>query len=348
MLKARFQKHTLVFKFDAGTSRGILKEKEVWFVFLWEEERPYIVGIGECSILKGLSLDDRPDYEQKLGSFCKKIHFLNLETDLKEFPSIHFGIETALLDLKNKGVRKIFENSFFEKGSSIPINGLIWMGTKEFMLQQIEEKLKAGFTCLKMKIGAIDFEVEKEVLSSIRKRYPSDKIMLRLDANGAFAPNEALDKLYMLSDLDIHSIEQPIRQRQIEEMARLCHHSPIPIALDEELIGSWDIIEKQKLLQTIKPHYIIIKPSLLGGFEKSNEWITTAEKQNIGWWITSALESNIGLNAICQYTYEKLKGNEDSPQGLGTGSLYTNNIESPLCVQRGTISYWKDKPWGSL
>ncbi|MDP5061772.1 MAG: o-succinylbenzoate synthase, partial [Maribacter sp.] len=238
----------------------------------------------------------------------------------------------------------LFESTFLSNQKPISINGLVWMGDKEFMYRQIEEKLKDGFSCIKMKIGAIDFDTEIALLKSIRERYSKEAIELRVDANGAFSPQEALSKLETLSKLDLHSIEQPIKQGQAEEMKKLCSNTPLPIALDEELIGVVDVAKKQELLLSIKPQYIILKPSLVGGFAGSDEWISIAEKNNIEWWVTSALESNIGLNAIAQWT--ATLGNE-MPQGLGTGSLFTNNMESPLEVNQGGLFYNSSKKWNT-
>jgi L-alanine-DL-glutamate epimerase-like enolase superfamily enzyme len=262
--------------------------------------------------------------------------------ELYKFPSIQFGLETAFASFESENTFEIFPSEFTQGTDSIPINGLIWMGTESFMKQQIKDKIEAGFYCIKMKIGAIDFQTELQLLNSIRKEFSSKDIELRVDANGAFSPLEALEKLKRLSELDLHSIEQPIKQGQIEAMASLCEKSVLPIALDEELIGVFSKEKKKDLLETIKPQYIILKPSLVGGFSGSKEWIDLAEKQNSGWWITSALESNIGLNAIAQWTYT-LKN--IMPQGLGTGGLFTNNFDSPLQVKNGTLQYEKNKNW---
>ncbi|WP_205757895.1 o-succinylbenzoate synthase [Lutibacter sp. HS1-25] len=339
---ATFQKYILNFKQASGTSRGILKTKETYFLLLNNNSK---IGIGECAIFRGLSIDDRPDYENKLTWLCHNINqsVSFLLDELIEFPSIQFGLEQALLSLKSEDEFTLFPSKFTNSTDAININGLIWMGSEAFMKQQIEEKIAAGFSTIKMKIGAIDFETELKLLKSIRQNFSSEEIELRVDANGAFKPSEALEKLKQLSAFEIHSIEQPIKQGQIEEMADLCLKTPLPIALDEELIGVFDIrAGKQELLQIINPQYIILKPSLVGGIGGSNEWIQLAEKQKIGWWITSALESNIGLNAIAQYTYTL---NNKMPQGLGTGSLFTNNFESPLEVKNGHLHYNKNIKW---
>ena len=340
-MKATYHKYILDFKRPSGTSRGVLKQKETWFIVLSDNNKK---GIGECGILRTLSIDDRPDYEDKLKWVCDNIH-LGLDQlleEIREFPSIQFGLEIAFASLESEHPFLLFPSDFTEGRQNIPINGLIWMGDKEFMETQINEKLHTGFDCIKMKIGAIDFETELELLSFIRSKYTPDVIELRVDANGAFSPEEAMHKLERLSALELHSIEQPIRQGQYEEMKRLCKTTPLPIALDEELIGIFDVTEKQKLLQTIQPQYIILKPSLIGGFKGTNEWIQIAESLGIGWWITSALESNIGLNAIAQYTFT-LKSK--MPQGLGTGSLFTNNFEAPLRVVNGELKYERNIEW---
>jgi len=265
--------------------------------------------------------------------------------ELKEFPSIQFGLEQALLSVDSRDKFDLFPSAFSRGEDSIPINGLIWMGEEDFMLRQIEDKLSQGFRTLKMKIGAIDFETELKILNSIRQRFTPEQVELRVDANGAFTPEEAMKKLELLSKYELHSIEQPIRAGQWSAMSALCAKSPIPIALDEELIGLIDPLIKKDMLSSIRPQYIILKPSLIGGFNGSKEWIAFAEDDNIGWWITSALESNIGLNAIAQFTFLQ---NNPMPQGLGTGGLFTNNLASPLRVEKGTLLIDKDEKWGKL
>ena len=340
-MKATFKKHNLQFKRPSGTSRGVLTQKETWFLILEHNGKQ---GIGECNMFKGLSIDDVPNYEDILAWTCENIN-LGLDMllcELVEYPSIQFGLEMAFKSIESKSMFNLFPSKFTTGEDAITINGLVWMGDKSFMKNQIEQKITEGFDCIKMKIGAIDFQTEIKLLKSIRKEFGVEDIELRVDANGAFAPNEALEKLKTLSELDIHSIEQPIRQGQWKVMAELCRRTPLPIALDEELIGAFTVTDKKKLLQTISPQFIILKPSLVGGFKGSSEWIALAEKQNIGWWITSALESNIGLNAIAQWTYTL---NNKMPQGLGTGSLFTNNIDSPLQVKNGTLRYEQNKDW---
>lgn len=341
MITATYQKYILNFKRPGGTSRGVLKTKETYFLILSDGNKQ---GIGECGVFRGLSADDRPDYEEKLAWTCQHIHLglPELLEELIEFPSIQFGVEQALRSLHSEDPFVLHPSSFTTAEKGIAINGLIWMGDKEFMQQQIKEKLKTGFTTIKMKIGAIDFETEYELLSAIRKEFSATEVILRVDANGAFAPNEALHKLERLSKLEIHSIEQPIRQGQWEVMRKLCAETPLPITLDEELIGVFSTEKKQELITSIQPQYIILKPSLVGGYHGSEEWIAIAEKDNIGWWITSALESNIGLNAIAQWTYTL---QNTLPQGLGTGSLFTNNFSSPLEVTQGELIYRMQRDW---
>lgn len=342
-MQAKVKKYTLDFKKPSGTSRGILTQKETWFLIL-ENEGSY--GIGECGMFKGLSLDDVPEYEDKLQWVCNAIEqgMSDLWHELREYPSIQFGLEQAFLSLRSEDPFVLFPSEFTSDEALIPINGLIWMGEKGYMLEQIQQKLEAGFSCLKMKIGAIDFNAEISLLEAIRKEYSQDQIELRVDANGAFNPEEALVKLKELSNFGLHSIEQPIRQGNLMKMKSLCENTPLPIALDEELIGVVDVDKKISLLETIRPQYIILKPTLVGGYHGSEEWIEIAERLKIGWWITSALESNIGLNAIAQWTFNL---NSPMAQGLGTGGLYTNNFESPLQVKNGYIYSRKNTGWQS-
>lgn len=341
MRKASYKKYILNFKNPSGTSRGILRTKETWFIILEENGK---TGVGETGLFRGLSIDDVPNYEEKLIWVCNNINKGEewLLKQLFEFPSIQFGLEQAFLSLKSDDKFELLPSDFTKKNTPIAINGLVWMGDKQFMKSQIKEKLQTGFSCIKMKIGAIDFDTEIDLLKSIRKEFSANEIELRVDANGAFSPENALEKLEILSKLDLHSIEQPIKQGQLQEMALLCEKTPLPIALDEELIGVFTTEEKKNVIDTIQPQYIILKPSLVGGFSGSKEWIDLAEKNNMNWWITSALESNIGLNAIAQFTYVL---NNKLPQGLGTGSLFTNNFESPLEVKNGTLQYNNSKNW---
>ncbi|MFK8038306.1 MAG: o-succinylbenzoate synthase [Crocinitomicaceae bacterium] len=331
MYQSKFEKITLNFKQSSGTSRGVLTTKDSWIISLWRTDSPGIIGKGEASIIKTLSPDWSDIYEVQLQEVTMKINdYIDNIATLHQFPSIQFALETAKLDLDNGGYYQIFKT----KTKKIPINGLVWMGTEDFMMNQLKEKIELGFRCIKMKIGAIDFESELSLLKFIRSKYSKHDMTIRVDANGAFSFEEALDKLDVLTKYDIHSIEQPIMAGQLDEMAKLCSSTPLPIALDEELIGVQNSRDKKKLLQTINPQYIILKPSLIGGISGTDEWIEIAEALGIDWWITSALESNVGLNAIAQYTATK---NNLLPQGLGTGSLYTNNIEPFLEVKDGFL-----------
>jgi o-succinylbenzoate synthase len=340
-MKASYHQYMLDFKIPSGTSRGILTQKETWFLILEHQGK---IGVGECGLLRGLSTDDRPDYEEKLKWVCQHIHLgeeqLWLETI--EFPSIQFGIEMAFKSLESDNPFELFPSDFTNSNAPILINGLVWMGNEAFMKQQIQEKIEQGFKCIKLKIGAINFDEELAILRSIREHFTADQIEIRVDANGAFNSHEALYKINQLSEFELHSIEQPIAKSHTDMMADLCKNTPFPIALDEELIGVFSVIEKEELLQKIQPQFIILKPSFVGGFRGTKEWIQIAEKLNIGWWITSALESNIGLNAIAQWTY--LQKNK-MPQGLGTGALYTNNFDCPLKVENGNLYYDKNLEW---
>jgi o-succinylbenzoate synthase len=340
-MKIKVKYHKLQFKNPAGTSRGILLSKESWFIMI---ESDGLRGIGECSLIPGLSPDKRDSYEQQLDWLAKNPDSYHewISSNGDHYPSISFGLETALADL-NYGGKQVFGETKFTNGKdSISINGLIWMGDPDLMRQQIREKIEAGFHCIKLKIGAIDFDDEMKLLGMIRQHFDASAVEIRVDANGAFAPGEALERLKQLSSFQIHSIEQPIGAGQTDEMARLCALSPVPIALDEELIQISDSFDRLKLLKQIKPAYIILKPSLVGGLKSSEQWIQMAENLNIGWWATSALESNIGLNAIAQWVYKK---QSELPQGLGTGQLYINNIDSPLEIYNGKLFHNPAKPW---
>ncbi len=332
-MTATFKQYLLEFKKPSGTSRGILRTKETFFLEIEENGKK---GIGECALFRGLSFDDVPEYEEKLSWLCENINqdFDYLKKELKNFPSIWFGYEQAILNLKHR--KNIYFPSDFTLGkSSLKINGLIWMGTAEFMQEQIEEKLNHGFDCIKLKIG-VDWKSEKEILQKLRTKFPAEHLELRVDANGGFTFEEAKIVLQELSDLQIHSIEQPIKAGNLDEMKNLCAETPTPIALDEELIGITDFNQKKRLLEKIKPQYIILKPALIGGFSGTDEWVSLAEQLNIEWWVTSALESNVGLNAIAQYTFTK---NPKIPQGLGTGGLFTNNLESTLILKGDQLSF---------
>lgn len=340
-MKGAFAKYTLDFRFTAITSRDRMNRKETFYIKVFDAAAPEVFGIGECALFRGLSCDDRPDYEQKLEAVCSDIdRYAADHSLLADYPSIRMGLETAIHDLRNGGRRIVFPSTWTSGRDSIVINGLVWMGDKELMAKRINDKIKDGFHCVKLKIGGINFDDEIDLLRLIRNICPD--IQLRVDANGAFTPDNALERLNRLAEYKIHSIEQPIRQRQWEAMAELCRHTPIPIGLDEELIGLNSPAVKADMLDTIRPQYIILKPTLCGGFSGSDEWIRLASERNIGWWATSALESNIGLNAISQWvaTYQPTM-----PQGLGTGQLYHNNIPSPLKLTGEYLSYDPHAKW---
>ena len=340
-MKASYFRYDLDFKQAAGTSRGVLHSKESWFIVL---EQGHKKGIGECGILRGLSHDDRPDYEEKLRWVCEHIHLgeIQLWEELREFPSIQFGLEMAFLSMESATPFELFPSNFTLGIQQIPLNGLIWMGDIAFMKAQFAQKIAQGFRCVKLKIGALDFEKELELLREIREQFSSDEMEIRLDANGAFTVDKALVKLKQLAVFDIHSIEQPIGKNQWELMADLIKKSPIPIALDEELIGLTTREAKRNLLEYCVPPFLIFKPSFVGGYKGTIEWIELANEFGINWWITSALESNIGLNAIAQFTATL---QNSLPQGLGTGALYENNVGCPLEVKSGVLHYNPELNW---
>lgn len=337
MLKAEWSKYTLRFIRESRTSRDVLNIKDTYFIRVYDEDNPMKTGYGEAALFKGLSADDIPEFTDILTQCCNSINNI----DITAIPSsaIRMGLETAISDLNNGA-----DHQPFFKGEIPPIhiNGLIWMGDKQFMLNEIKSKLQQGFHCLKLKIGGISFENELEILRSIRDSFSRDILEIRLDANGAFSPDEALGKLERLSVFGIHSIEQPIKSGQIEAMASICQNSPIPIALDEEIIGITARHKKQELLDAIRPTFIILKPTLCGGFAEADEWISAAEERGIGWWATSALESNVGLNAIARWT---VGHRIQLPQGLGTGQLYDNNIISPLRLRGEYLTSNPDNSW---
>ncbi|MEQ8302200.1 MAG: o-succinylbenzoate synthase [Cyclobacteriaceae bacterium] len=359
-LSATFSQKTFHFNFKARTSRGSLTEKKSWFVKV-QENGSEIFGLGEAGPLPGLSVEEGEEFEKGLSSIVEAFNSAKVTSqsikptldsvyavlqhivDPAAMPSIYFAFETALLDYLNGGTRTIHQNSFLE-GKPIPINGLIWMSGMDMMLQQIEIKIQEGFTCLKLKVGGIDFEKECDILQYVRRKYFRMDITLRLDANGAFKPDEALYKIFELSKFKIHSLEQPLKVGS-SGLADLCQKSPIPIALDEELIGVAGLEKKKDLLHDIRPKYIILKPTLHGGMWGCAEWIQAAEALKIGWWMTSALESNVGLNAVAQFT---AGFPVETPQGLGTGKIYEDNFESPLLVKDGLLSFQKDVPWGEF
>jgi len=343
-LEARVVKKSFRFKKPSYTSRGILKEKDSWFLQVWEKGSPDVTGTGEFSPLKGLSPDSGAAGERKLAEVADNIgnfeHYLS--GGLDEFPGVLFALETALLDLHGFGRGLLFESDFTKGREAIPTNGLIWAGEPEYVVEQINEKLEEGFNVLKMKIGALPFEQELHILGMVRSRFSPDEIEIRLDANGAFSFGEALRKLETLAGYGIHSMEQPIKAGKWEQMEEICRESPVAIALDEELIGITDSFQMQEMLETIMPSYIILKPTLCGGLSGAESWANEAEELGIGWWATSALESNIGLNAISQWVYVR---QNPLPQGLGTGKLFTENIPSPLFIKDGLTWFDASKQW---
>lgn len=340
MLEASYCKYILKFIQPAITSRATMLEKETFFIKIHDIEDPNIFGIGECAIFRGLSSDDIPNFESILKTICDDINTINI-SDIK-YSSIRFGLETALADLKNGGKHIIYDTKWRQGNSSIPINGLVWMGSYDDMFKRINEKISNGFNCIKLKIGGIKFEDELKLLNYIRSSFPISKLQIRLDANGAFSTQDALSYLDQLSVYNIHSIEQPIKPKQWNELAIICKNSPIPIALDEELLGINDMELKNQIIQFINPSFLVLKPSLCGGFYGAEEWINVADRHKIGWWATSALESNIGLNAIAQWISTK---EVSMPQGLGTGLLFSNNIKSPIEQINNVLIYNTTKQW---
>lgn len=334
-MRFEFAPYLLNFKEPSGTSRGVLTEKPTFLVKVYDESEPEHFGIGEAAVFPGLSPEANGQYVWKLTEVLANIA-IGRQTDLAGHSSILFGLEQALLDFSN-GCKGIYYPSEFTQGNqTIEINGLVWMGEIEKMMKRLEEKINAGFKCVKMKIGAIEWRHELEMIRAVRKYYNENDLMIRVDANGGFKYEDCMEKLKSLADLGVHSIEQPIEAGQPEKMAELCKESPVPIALDEELIGKGTIEERVATLDDIKPRYIILKPALCGGFSGAMEWIEEAEKRGIEWWITSALESNVGLNALAQFTaFLGAKG----PQGLGTGGLFTNNFESPVTLEIDRLHY---------
>lgn len=347
-LRATYFKRVFEFNFKARTSRGLMRDKPSWFIKITDDNSK-IFGIGEAGPLPGLSIDSVPDFETRLCAIIDSFNEANHSSmswenvgDFvpSEFPSIIFAFETALLDLAGGGKRVLFNNDFV-KGKPIPINGLIWMGDMDFQMGQISIKISEGFSCIKLKVGGLDFDRECDVLNYIRKRYFRDNIVIRLDANGAFKVDDVLYKLEQLTQFGIHSIEQPIKAGS-PHLEELCRKSPIPIALDEELIGKNEISQMIELLDQIKPQFIVLKPMLHGGIKSCQNWIRVAEQRNIGWWLTSSLESSVGLNAIAQFTANY---NITIPQGLGTGKIYDNNFESPLEVSKGMLFHNPKLEW---
>lgn len=329
-MRIQIEERVLHFRQPAGTSRGVYTERRIWLLRVSDGAA---VGMGECAPLPSLSCDDIPNYAEVLRRFCDGVEqtgAIDYEA-MRDYPSMLFGLETAMLNLQNG--ERLFDTPFSRGEQGIPINGLVWMGTFDEMQQRIEQKLEQGFRCVKLKIGAIDFARELELLERIRQRFGHREVQLRVDANGAFPYDEALYKLELLSQYALHSIEQPIKAGQWGNMAELCRDAPLRIALDEELIGVNDPGQKRQLLNIIRPAYIILKPSLHGGMMGVREWVDIAGDMGIGSWVTSALESNIGLNAVAQLCSALYGDALTMPQGLGTGQLFTDNIPMPLEIR---------------
>lgn len=337
-MRLQFAPYNLKFKEPAGTSRGVLTEKITCFLRIFDENNPEIFGLGEAAIFPGLSPEADDRFFYKLMELQANIR-LGIQTDLSRFPSLQFGLEQAIRDFSGGGKRIYFDSPFTSGTQSIEINGLIWMGDFKEMRERIDSKLNEGFKCIKLKVGAIDWKKEVELIEYIRSAYDREQIEIRVDANGGFSMENALPRLKRLADLGVHSIEQPIKAGTPELMRFLCEVSPLPIALDEELIGKFSYEDKMRLIDEVKPAYVILKPTLIGGYSGATEWINLAEERGIGWWMTSSLESNVGLNALAQWV-ATLK--TDMPQGLGTGALFTNNIKSPLRLESDRLIYNPD------
>lgn len=352
MLHLRFSQRVLRFNFPARTSRGALAEHTAWYLHLAHADNPSIIGVGEAAPLAGLSPDYDSGFMGAITRLCERVNAAGLNTlplaEVSalvgpEWPALTFGLETAVLDLANGGRRQLYANAFSRGQEALPINGLVWMGDAGFMREQIQQKLAAGYSCLKLKIGSLDFATELAILAEIRAVAGPEQLTLRVDANGAFAPADAPRKLSQLAEFGLHSIEQPVAAGQAALLATLCRTAPLPIALDEELIGVTNPASQAALLDEIQPAYIVLKPTLVGGHIATRRWIAQAEARGIGWWLTSALESNIGLNAVAQLTGEyDVRG---FPQGLGTGQLYHNNVEAPLHVGDGALRYDPNGTW---
>jgi O-succinylbenzoate synthase len=343
-LKAEFVPYQLQFRRPGKTSRGTMTHRDIWLLKVYEKDFPELAGLGEVAPLPGLSIETAQQVEDALIDLCVGIKDYNdfLSGKLERIPSVQFALEQALLDLKNNGDRILFPTKFTNGLELIRTNGLIWMGEPDYMIEQINEKVQGGFKCLKLKIGALNFDVELKIIEQIREVFGYHELEIRLDANGAFHAEDALDMLDQLAPYGIHSIEQPIKAGLWDEMNELCHNSPIPVALDEECIGAITKEDKEDLLDQINPAFIILKPSLLGGFQQCEEWIELADQRDIHWWVTSALESNLGLNAIAQWTFTK---QNPIHQGLGTGQLFTNNFDSPLYLDTENLMYDPAQPW---
>lgn len=344
MLRLSLKPYTLQFARPAATSRGALTARRILLLRAWDTDAPDVAGWGECGPLPGLSRDDRPDFLEEAAAVCDVINagYQPTPGDLAHLPSFAFGLDTALRDLVAGGERRLWDTPFSRGACGLPTHGLIWMDTPEGLLRQIETKLAAGFRVIKMKVGALPLAQELELLAAVRSAYAPAAVELRLDANGAFAPADALAVLHQFARFDVAFLEQPIRAGDWPAMAGLCRHSPIPVALDEELIPVADAGTRRQLLDTIRPQHLILKPALLGGFTAADEWIADAEARGITWWTNSLLESNIGLNAICQWTGA---AGGLRVHGLGTGGLFTNNFGSPLRLVGSRLYYDQESPW---
>lgn len=337
----RLVKHSMQFIVPAGTSRGVMTERPGLFLVFEQEGR---VAHGECGPLAGLSVESYDELIFAADAFKRAYdfeRFEDAETQLLAVASLRFAFEMAYLDAVSAVPKQLFDTSFSRGDTSIQINGLIWMGNADYMKKQISEKLDDGFKCLKLKVGSNDFAEECSILQDIRTHFSPEVLEIRLDANGAFSPETASEKLKRLSDFHIHSIEQPVQPSQIEHLSILSKEANVAVALDESLIG---VAQENRLtlLKTIQPQYIILKPTLLGGFQDCDDWIEKAESEGINWWATSALESNIGLSAIAQWTSTK---NTSMPQGLGTGKIYSNNFASPLFLVGERLRYVPANAW---
>lgn len=335
-MRLAFAPYILQFKQPAGTSRGVMTEKFTLFIKVWDEADPSVYGLGEAALFPGLSPEADDRYIYKVMELLANVA-IGRSTDLSHFPSLQFGFEQALRDFASGGNGIYFPSPFLSGKDEITINGLVWMGNEKEMQRRLEEKLESGFRCIKFKIGAIGWHQELDLIRYVRSKWDADRVTIRVDANGAFTPDDVMPRLDALAALDVHSIEQPIKAGQPEEMAKVCAASPVPVALDEELIGVFTHDDKVKLLDTVRPAYIILKPALTGGFSGGEEWIRIAEERGIGWWVTSALESNVGLNALAQWT--ATLNTRGLPQGLGTGGLFTNNTPSRLILEGDRLRY---------
>ena len=342
MLEASYTGYPLHFTHPSGTSRGVLTEKPCWFIRLRREDG--VTGTGEVSFIPGLSVEDPGEIGVRLDHICKSVTSGSMDPNqtLPGLPGIQFALECAMLDLDGGGEQLLYPSDFTEGMKGIQINGLIWMGDPGHMRMQIRHKLDLGFRVLKMKVGALEMEKELEVLSWIRSQFGNDQLEIRLDANGAWTPEDALGKMERYAEYGIHSVEQPIATGQWEAMGRICREAPVPVALDEELIGLDVDKDSAAMLGMISPRYLILKPGLLGGFRNAERWVELAEETGVGWWVTSALESLVGLSAIAQWTYQR---KVTIPQGLGTGTIYRNNIPSPLQVEGDSLWYRKERRW---